>query len=423
MAWTTPRTWAAGELVTASMMNAHVRDNLNMTAPALMTTKGDIIAASAANTPARVGVGSNGQIIIADSTATSGVSWNGTLTIDKANSFVGVNTASPQNFLHIIATGTAATPSIATAQVLVAQRSGSAGTVVNIALISGNTGSANIDFGDTDSSADGRIVYDNSTRGMGFQTAGVGTNRMFLDSGGNLYLGDSSNASMTVGLTINQGANDDEALALKSSDVAHGMTTQCETDTYAEFYKAGATTGGLWIRGFAEDGGGIRLGGYATTADGTRSTAGLAPIMVDALLKSGTSAGSVGADKNMMVIRDGGSNTRFIFDSDGDSHQDVGTAWTNFDDHDDAALLTALSVGVSRKSDPIRETFGKFLRGNKRKLQELKLVTFNKDGHHFVNMSKLAMLHTGAIRQLAEKLNRYERILLSLGADPKLLEA
>lgn len=29
MAWTTPRTWVAGELVTASMMNVHVRDNLN----------------------------------------------------------------------------------------------------------------------------------------------------------------------------------------------------------------------------------------------------------------------------------------------------------------------------------------------------------------------------------------------------------
>ena len=29
MAWTTPRTWVAGELVTAAMMNAHVRDNLN----------------------------------------------------------------------------------------------------------------------------------------------------------------------------------------------------------------------------------------------------------------------------------------------------------------------------------------------------------------------------------------------------------
>jgi len=29
MAWTTPRTWVAGELVTATMLNAHLRDNLN----------------------------------------------------------------------------------------------------------------------------------------------------------------------------------------------------------------------------------------------------------------------------------------------------------------------------------------------------------------------------------------------------------
>lgn len=29
MAWTSPRTWTTGELVTASIMNAHVRDNLS----------------------------------------------------------------------------------------------------------------------------------------------------------------------------------------------------------------------------------------------------------------------------------------------------------------------------------------------------------------------------------------------------------
>jgi hypothetical protein len=29
MAWTTPRTWVAGELVTAGLMNTHVRDNLS----------------------------------------------------------------------------------------------------------------------------------------------------------------------------------------------------------------------------------------------------------------------------------------------------------------------------------------------------------------------------------------------------------
>lgn len=30
MAWTTPRTWSGGELVTDTIMNAHIRDNLNV---------------------------------------------------------------------------------------------------------------------------------------------------------------------------------------------------------------------------------------------------------------------------------------------------------------------------------------------------------------------------------------------------------
>lgn len=33
MAWTSPRTWVAGELVTAALLNAHLRDNLNAVVP------------------------------------------------------------------------------------------------------------------------------------------------------------------------------------------------------------------------------------------------------------------------------------------------------------------------------------------------------------------------------------------------------
>lgn len=34
MAWTAPRTWTTGELVTAAIMNTHIRDNLNVLNPA-----------------------------------------------------------------------------------------------------------------------------------------------------------------------------------------------------------------------------------------------------------------------------------------------------------------------------------------------------------------------------------------------------
>jgi hypothetical protein len=63
MAWTTPRCWTTGEVVTAAIMNTHVKANFDVTAPAVLTTAGDILYASGANAPARLAKGSNGNII------------------------------------------------------------------------------------------------------------------------------------------------------------------------------------------------------------------------------------------------------------------------------------------------------------------------------------------------------------------------
>jgi hypothetical protein len=42
----------------------------------LVTAKGDIVTASANATPARIGVGTNGQVLVADSTTATGLRWN-----------------------------------------------------------------------------------------------------------------------------------------------------------------------------------------------------------------------------------------------------------------------------------------------------------------------------------------------------------
>ncbi len=49
MAWTNPRTWVAAEIVSASNMNTHVRDNMDETAPAKAANNLELFEATGAN--------------------------------------------------------------------------------------------------------------------------------------------------------------------------------------------------------------------------------------------------------------------------------------------------------------------------------------------------------------------------------------
>jgi hypothetical protein len=59
------------------------QDDSNAIQNAIVDAKGDLIAATAADTPARLAVGTNGEVLIADSTAATGLKWA------KAANFVG----------------------------------------------------------------------------------------------------------------------------------------------------------------------------------------------------------------------------------------------------------------------------------------------------------------------------------------------
>lgn len=250
-----------------------------------------------------------------------------------------------------------------------------------------------------------------------------------IDSAGKInipnttYVGSSTtNTFMTTGITIQQGGADNEILALKSTDVAHGMTSIAETDTYATFAKLGGADGGLILRGFTETTPGMFIVGDSGTEDTTKSIGALSSIMLQAELKSGTTAGAIGATSNAVVIRNGG-NARFIFQGDGTSYEDVGTAWVNYDDHDDIALLTDLSIAASRSDDAIHRRFANFLRYSPEMLQAMDLIHFNADGHHFANRSKIQMALIGASRQLGDRITSVDERVAKLEQENRELRA
>lgn len=61
--WTAPRTWVVGEIVTAALLNTHLRDNLLESAPAKGTAAG-ILYVSAANTLALLAAAGNGSKLV-----------------------------------------------------------------------------------------------------------------------------------------------------------------------------------------------------------------------------------------------------------------------------------------------------------------------------------------------------------------------
>lgn len=223
-----------------------------------------------------------------------------------------------------------------------------------------------------------------------------------------LYVGDNSNVNMTYGVTLNQLTADDEILAFKSSDVAHGMTSVAETDTYGRVRKAAATTGGLLITGIGSGAIGFDHEGLVTTVDTTKAATSGAALRFTGYLKSGTGGGSLGANANLAAFYDNG-NARAIIDADGDLSLDAVATNNVWDAHHDVALLAGvrgLMTGQAR--------FARFVEYARPVLQQTQVVRFNEDGHHFVSIKGLTGLMMDALRQEAIRQRALESVLSPL---------
>jgi hypothetical protein len=229
-------------------------------------------------------------------------------------------------------------------------------------------------------------------------------------TGGSQYIGDTANANMTIGLTINQGANDDEILVFKSSDVAVGITDYQETDTYANMKKYSANEGGVQLGGWTENIVAIDLSGCYTNSDTTKSTSGLASTIVRSNKKNGTGFGAPTDATNIFALRchtGASTSTTHIFDENGDITVDGSSTIATYDDYDDVGLLTGLRASLKPYGHELRERFSDWMQYAKPILEEAKIVTYNDDtdGVPFISLKGLHMLEIDAIRQLNEKIN------------------
>lgn len=218
-----------------------------------------------------------------------------------------------------------------------------------------------------------------------------------------------SNAKMTAGLTVSQRDADDEIFALKSSDVAHGMTNKTETDTYLCVRKISATAGGAVLRGLGESNRGLAINGHPSSGDTTKSTAAVGAITMDGAKANGADTQAMGTNENILTIHSGGT-CRFIFDNEGSAHADV--EWIAFDDYDDVALLSDLQTALLAEKDPIKSGFTEFLGYGREELERSKIVAFDRQnaGHAMVNTTRLSMLLVGALRQLAGRVQGLEQL-------------
>jgi hypothetical protein len=85
-------------------------DGAAVIAPTIVDAKGDLIAATAADTVTRLAVGTNGQVLTADSTAATGIKWasaagGGGMTLLSTTSLSGVTTtvsSISQDYKHLL---------------------------------------------------------------------------------------------------------------------------------------------------------------------------------------------------------------------------------------------------------------------------------------------------------------------------------
>jgi hypothetical protein len=217
-------------------------------------------------------------------------------------------------------------------------------------------------------------------------------------------------------LTNVQGGTYNPIVMLDTTSVAHGMTTVVNTAQYAWLGKVSNTGGGLDMAGFTEGQVGMQFAAYATSVGTGSATTSPGGFTFYGLKKSGTTADLMEDTGNLVSFRNGSASVKTVvlIKGDGDIYTNGGsTSLTTFDDYDDLKLVRAADLGAAGMLD---ETHAQWLRYNKADLEAARLVEFNDDtdGVPFINTTRMQKLHSGALWQAAQRIERLEARITEL---------
>ena len=172
------------------------------------------------------------------------------LFVDGGADAVGIGTGSPDNKLHVYKGDSGHSWSFDGGDCFILENSDSVS--LNIATPNSNTG--NILFSDAAARGQGRIVYDHSSDHMGFMTAGVSSERMRIDSSGNVGIGTSTidnNAKLHI---------EDSAYPIINLDRS-SISSDGNHIGYINFQNNGDIYGriGVWVEDISETDGELRF--------------------------------------------------------------------------------------------------------------------------------------------------------------------
>ena len=211
-----------------------------------------------------------------------------------------------------------------------------------------------------------------------------------LTASSKLYINDTSDGNITVGLTINQGTNTNHLMSFKKSNIAHGMTDIMETNSFGGF-RSWTTAGGLSIYGLSTSIVGMGFFSHGTTEDTTDTTGSQAGVTWTISKKSGVGTTAYGSTANLMTIRNK-TTGRWVIKGDGTVHTAVLTR-VQLDDEDDIALTVAAGAMLSCDKDKYAIMHPKMVAN----LQRVGII--NEEGS-FYNQQRMVNLNLGTDTQL-----------------------